>query len=124
MAFRDIKNRARGKLHEHMRRRAQLYLTGPSGPSSTVYCRLNSKIARTGDLKGTSLAYAETVETDPKLIFLKADHIPARGHVLVMEGGDAYRVDHVEPDDEITVTANVLRLSSTEAASYAPPPAV
>jgi hypothetical protein len=104
-----------------MRVQTALYRTGPSGPSETVYCRLNSKITPSGDLKGTSLAYAETVETEPRLIFLREEHRPARTWVYVLEAGEAYRVDHVEPDDTITVTAVCTRLSKEDVAAYEPP---
>ena len=118
MNLRELKAQARTALHERMKVRAVRYSGGPSGPSETVYCRLNSKIAQTGDLVGTSLGYAEGVETEPKLIFLKQDVIPKRGEVYVLAPGEAYRVDHLEPDDTITITAICARLQRDEAKQY------
>lgn len=121
MAFRDIKKLARTALHSAMKVQAKVYTGGPAGPSADVFCRVNSKVAQAGDLAGTSLAYAESVETAPKLIFLVADHVPARGYVYSISVDEAYRVDHVEPTDTITITANCVRLTTSEAAGFTPP---
>ena len=97
------------------------YTGGPSGPSVELFCRVNSKINLAGDLAGTSLAYAESSETIPKLIFLVADHIPERGNVYSVEADEAYRCDHTEPTDTITITAICNRLTDEEAALFIPP---
>lgn len=123
MSFRDIKAKARQALHRGMKVKAKVYTGGPTGPSADVECRVNSKIAQVGDMAGTSLSYAESVETTPKLIFLIAEHTPARGNVYSIGPDEAYRVDHAEPSDTITVTAVCARLSKADALTYDPPEA-
>lgn len=121
MAFRDIKTLARKALHNAMQVPALAYTDGPAGPSEAVRMRVNSKIANAGDLAGTSLAYAESVETNPHLIFLVAEHVPERGNVYSVALDEAYRVDHTEPTDTITITAICNRLTEEEAAEFTPP---
>jgi hypothetical protein len=121
MAFRDIKRFARQALHNAMRVSARCYTDGPAGPFTDLHLRLNSKAGLTGDLAGTSLAYAQSSETVPKLIFIYADHIPDRGNVYALDNGEVYRVDHTEPRDTLTITAICIRLTDEEAASYPPP---
>lgn len=122
MSLRDIKKKARGKLHDAMRVPMECYPDGPTGSSETVYARVNSKIDATGDLAGTSLAYAESKEVQPRLIFLVADHAPKRGHVYSVTETEAYEVDHIDPRDTITVTVVCTALSRKDAAKYSPPP--
>ena len=105
-----------------MKVRSRRYSTGPSGPWTTAWARLNSKIAPVGDLAGTSLSYAEREETNPKLIFLIANGvIPVRGEVYSLEADEAYEIDHLEPSDTTTVTAVCSRLTTAKALTYAPP---
>lgn len=121
MSFRKEKAKARLALHHRMQVTALLYEDGPNGPSSLAYPRVNSKIDAAGDLQGTSLAYAESVEVQPKLIFLRAEHVPKKKSVYSISDVEAYRVDHLEPADTITVTAICVALSREEAAQYDPP---
>lgn len=104
-----------------MKVEALCYSSGPSGGAETVFCRLNSDIVAAGDLPGTSLAYAERADTDPKLIFLVKDHDPVRGNVYVLATGEAYRVETIDPVDVITRTANCVRLTPTQADQYVAP---
>lgn len=119
--LRGIKDRARARLFERMKVETLAYAGGPAGPSETVFVRVNSEDRAAGDLAGTSLGYAEVVQTQPKLIFLHADHIPVRGNVYVVGSHEAYQVEVVEPRDGITVTAQAVRLSEAKTATYAAP---
>lgn len=121
MSFRAIKDTARARLHQGMKVETLCYAEGPTGPSVTVFCRVNSKDDAVGDLAGTSLAYAERTETIPKLIFLADEHVPVKGNVYSVSAFEVYRVDHLEPQDGITITAVVTRVSKNEMSAYAPP---
>jgi hypothetical protein len=122
MSFRDQKAAARGALFQGMKVLTRRYSSGASGPFDEVYVRVNSKIAPRGDLAGTSLSYAERQETEPRLIFLLANGvIPVRGEVYSVAADEAYEIDHLEPTDVTTVTAVCSRLSTANAATYAPP---
>ncbi len=122
MSLRTIKDRARAQLHDRMRVETLCYVDGPSGSSTTVYPRVNSKDEAVGDLAGTSLAYGERHETIPKLIFLVSEHTPARGNVYVVSATEAYRVNDLEPQDGISITANCVRLKNdSELAAYTAP---
>ena len=101
-----------------MRVETYCYDDGPDSTYETVWCRVNSKDEPVGDLAGTSLGYAERVETVPKLIFLADEHDPQRGNVYAVGPEEAYEIDTVEPRDGITVTANASRLSKKDAAKY------
>lgn len=119
--LRDIKRQARRDLHEHMLVPA-LYLVPAAAPGTyeepvNVTVRLHIKFDALGDMKGTNFHYAERQEVTPKIIFMR-DQIdkPARHAVISVELGEAYRVDNILPPDDITVAAEVLRLSAAEAA--------
>lgn len=120
-SFQRIKDKARAKLHARMRVETLCYTAGPGGGSLTVYLRTLTEDKPQGDLAGTSLAYAERVETIPRLVFLHEDHTPAKGNVYVISDKEAYRVDTVEPFDGTQVLANATRLLQTELASYEAP---
>jgi len=121
VSLRAIKDKARAKLFDRMKVEALAYSGGPEGPSETVWLRLNSEDRAAGDLAGTSLGYAQSVETQPKLIFLHAAHEPSRGNVYVISDQEAYQVETVEPKDGITVTAQATRLLDTQTALYGAP---
>lgn len=121
MSLRAIKDTARARLHQGMKVETLCYTDGPVGAANTVWCRVNSKNDAVGDLAGTSLAYAERAETIPKLIFIAAEHVPAKGNVYSVNATEVYRVDHLEPQDGITITAVVTRVSKNEMSAYAPP---
>lgn len=121
MSLRSIKDKARARLHLRMRVETLCYADGPAGPSTTVYARVNSKDEAVGDLAGTSLAYAERRETIPKLIFLAAEHTPVKKNVYMVSATEGYRVDSIDPQDGITITANATRLASQEVGNFTPP---
>lgn len=93
----------------------------PLAVAETVFCRVNSKDQAVGDLAGTSLAYADRRETVPKLIFLAADHVPEKKGVYIVSATEGYRVDSIDPQDGITITANCTRLARQEIGQFPPP---
>lgn len=118
-SFRDHKRRARRQLHQRMNVPA-LYLMqdGVTDPIP-VTVRLHTKWDALGDQKGTSLSSAEYESMIPKAIIM-LDQIPftvadiTRKHVISVEIGEAYRIDHSEEPDDISVTVHIVRLSPAQ----------
>lgn len=123
---REAKLQARRDLHEGLQDAAYLYLSGNTGKFKVVYVRSLTEWGALGDVKGTSLVYAERNDTrKSQIIFLIDQHIPERGDVVaIAHGGECWRVDNVEPVYNITVAANVTRLTAKEEILYKVPPAV
>lgn len=126
--LRDLKRQARKDLHQHMQIPALYLVPAPAGSSSPyeaplfVTVRLHLKFDAIGDMKGTNFHYAERHEPTPKIIFMRSEvNKPVRNAVIVIEAGEAYRVDNVLPPDDITVAAEVLRLSAAEASGLPVP---
>lgn len=93
-----------------------LYVAGNGASPLPVHVRLHTKFDALGDQTGTNLASAEREEIIPRILFMRSElPFPARGAIISVEPGEAYRIDHVEPADDITITANVIRLSKREA---------
>jgi len=110
--WREIRDKARRKVHDTMRVKA-IYVP-PSGPNQEVFIRVHYKMEPLADMKGTSYDYAERWETVPRIIVLKEDLVPERGGIFSVTAGEAYQVDHVQPDDGITVTAEVSRMEAAD----------
>lgn len=116
--FRKIKDTARAKLHAGLAFAATLYSPGSSVDLKTVSVRKHTERKAAGDLAGTSLAYAESREQQPQLVFLVAEHEPARGEVYALEDGSVFQVDHVDPVDGVTRIAHCTAVSESEAGVY------
>lgn len=115
MSLRELRNRSRLSLHQHMMVLAY-YIAGDEAP---VPCsvRVHRRIAALGDVKGTSFGYATSYEPTPQIIFLASEiSAPARSAIVSVEPGEAYRIDNVQPRDGLTITTEVVQLSEAEAA--------
>lgn len=112
--FRALKNKARADLHERMKVRAYYFETDADVPIP-CHVRVHTKNKALGDLKGTSLSYAETEAEVPKLIIWR-DEIanPARGSVITIAADEGYKVDHQEPADGLTITVHVSRMTARD----------
>lgn len=112
MTLRDIKMRAREALHNAMRVRA-LYVVEGQEP---VIChvRVHTKADALGDMRGTSLGYAEHQEVVPRLIFWRDELDPDNSAIVVVSADEAYRIDNVVPRDGPTVTVEVVSLSAAQ----------
>jgi len=121
--WRDIRRKARRRLHSEMRQEAAYYPGGdPAFPNPpTVGIRIHEDFRYVADMRGTSYEYAEWADEAPRLVVMKDEVSPARGDVFCPEAGEAYRVDHAQPDDDITITVSVVRLRGSEAAAFSPP---
>lgn len=123
MSFRDKKVAMRERLHGLMQSLAFLYPEGlTDNDPEIVSVRVHTQIAQEGDIKGTSFAYAEKLSEEPRLVFLAREHVPRRGDIVMLSPVEGYRVDATEPQDTITISAKVVRLSKTECEDYDAPP--
>lgn len=121
-SFREHKRRARRQLHRKMEVPALYLLTPATLPEDAipVTIRLHTKWDALGDQKGTSLNSAEMESLIPKAI-LMLDQLPfgvsgiTRQAILSVEIGEAYRIDHAEEPDDISVTVHIVRLSAEKA---------
>lgn len=119
MSIRDIKRKARRDLHQAMSVPA-LYIaqTGATPVECTV--RVHTHSAPVGQLAG--FAGAERLEPTPKLRFFRSEvDAPARGAIVSVEAGEAYRISNPHPADDAFVFADVTKLSATEAAGLPVP---
>ena len=126
MSFRDDKRNARRVLHSTMQVPA-LYFEPDSAVSiaspTPVTVRVHSQITDLGDMQGTSLAYAERAEQVPRVIFMLADLSSAsNGGVFSIQAGEAYKIDSLDPADDITQTARVTRMRKVECCDFPVPP--
>jgi len=120
VGWRDIKRKARRDLHRAFEVPA-IY----RAPGSTIWVncrvRVHDKIAPLGQVEGVNYIYAEREEAQPKIIFLASEVVPHRGGIVSVDVGEAYRVDHTEPRDNITISAPAYRLGESELAGLPTP---
>lgn len=120
-AFQDAKRNARRAIHDTMARPAFYIVddSAPGNPPPTVHVRLHYKFDANS---GTGNGYADMREQIPKLIFMR-DEVdePARNAVLTLSTGEGYRIDLIDPPDDLTVKATVVPMSSAEVAELGLP---
>lgn len=127
-AFQQLREESRAALHAEMARDALYLVENPAYVSPTdtptedpyistpCTVRISYGFNQMGDMKGTNFHFAQHEEVNPKAIFLRAEiAAPVRGAIISIVDGEAYRVDHTLPFDGITVTADCLRLTASEA---------
>lgn len=122
-SFRDIKRDARRVVHENMRVPA-LYIADPTKPHLTVPCmvRVHTRFGALGGMAGTNFHAAERHEALPQIIFWRDElPTPVRGALVSVEPGEAYRVDHVMPPDDQTITATVVILKASDTTALPTP---
>jgi len=118
--FRDIVNKARRDLHEHMKVPA-LYLANASAAPLPVDVRDHTKFVITGQEAGNS-ASAEMSDSTPRILFFIDQLANARhGAIFSFAPGEAYRVERTTPPNGITRFAEVTQLSAAEAAGLPVP---
>lgn len=110
MSWRDQKREARRTVHRTMQIDAMYYGDGSPVP---VRVRLHTKFDAIGDDR--SMGWAEMQVTRPRVLFLVEDGIqPERGHVVYVQPGEAYQIDNTLPPDDITITAEVTRMTARQ----------
>lgn len=123
-AWADAKREARQAVHDTFALPGIFYETSAATPTAeddTVTVRIHDKDKAVGDLAGTNLSYAETVERPTRMIFQTSDldgRDISRGSMVVMLNymGDivGYYIDVVHPPDGLTTTCDVTPLSTAE----------
>lgn len=121
--FRDRIREGRRRLHDYMHVDA-FYYPEPEGVEipfiRVVRVRVHDKFLRVGDLAGTNFHYAEIEDNAPRAIFMRDEIEPKKGFVLATDEG-FYRIDSVKPPDDISVTANLSRVTHrAEIANFIP----
>ncbi|MEL4071756.1 hypothetical protein WKW50_16550 [Ochrobactrum sp. GPK 3] len=114
---------ARETLHRDMSSPALYFTEEDYSDAIEVSVRMHEKWVASGDLKGTNFNYAEVEDVAPRLIFQVSEVSPKRGAFVSIEPGLAYRVDSVDPEDDLTVTVIAIRLSKSETVGFPVPTA-
>lgn len=113
--FREIKRNARTQLHERLSDLA-LYLTGPTADPQTVTVRLHLSFKPTGDLlRG---GFSEREESTPSVIFMRDQVQPSNKGILITKDLGAWKIDHDLPPDDITIKAEVSRLTDSQVTGF------
>jgi len=102
-------------LHQHLLVNA-FYIPVPAATPQAVTVRLFIRDEiKAGDMAGTNFHYAEMQERVPRILFMREQvNLPARGAVVSVAPGEAYRIDNTEPADDISVTCECTRMFSQE----------
>ena len=108
---RDHKRKARRQLHQRLAVPA-IYIA-PGGAQTECSVRLHTTFpAIGGDVEGGYQYGAERFDQTPRLVFLIEEiSMPVRGAIVSVEVGEAYKIDTAREADDITITANVVRLT-------------
>lgn len=116
--FTTALRRATRQKFVHMARTA-LYFTDPAASNPrTVRVLVTDRFQALGDLKGTNFNYAEIEDNTPRIEFLLDEIDPVRNAYVSIERGTIYQIDTVLPPEDITVTANVLRLGADKTRNF------
>lgn len=113
-SFRDIKRRARTDVQNHLRVRA-LYIAEEGADPVPCFVRVHTQFQALGDMKGTNFNYAEREDITPRIILWRAEiPQPKRNAIISVEAGEAYYIDSIEPPDDLTIKAMVVRLDNED----------
>lgn len=130
VGFRAIKRDARRRLHESLATPA-LYLTlGVGAVPLPVTVRLHVTFGPQGEVEGGPQYAAQIQDVTPRIVFLRSQLVslpngmPARNHIVSVEEGEAYRISNIRAPDDITITAEVARVSAADAAGLPVPEVV
>lgn len=112
-SWREQKRIARRVVHDTMAIPALHYATA-GATAVAIRARLQTKFAQIGDDR--SMGWAEREAVKPRLIFMLAQMeelgiVLNRNQIVYFQPGEAYNIDNLLPPDDITVTAEVTRLS-------------
>jgi len=117
---RDILEKARRDLHEHLKVPA-LYIAYAGATPVPVDVRDHTRFTETGALGGSS-GHAEMVDVVPRLLFFLNQLPNARsGAIFSIAPGEAYRVERTTPRNWLTRFAEVTPLSAADAAGLPVP---
>ncbi len=111
MSLRDAKRAARRQLHERAAEPVwYLAAAGETPLAATVRLHLNFNAL--GELlRG---GFGERMELTPRIIFLREQVQPVRDAIVVTKDMGAYFIDHDHAPDDITVTAEVVKMTDSQ----------
>ena len=110
-SFRGVKRNSRRDLHSRLSRPAY-YLEGTATPQ-VVRVRIHSRFDEIGSMPNARVL-SDRHDGIVRVVFLTGTVAPIRGAVFSVASGEAYRVDNVMPPDDITTTAETVRLTTIE----------
>lgn len=106
--FQQMKQNARQVLHDVLGIPANYYRDSATA-ALPISVRHHKNLEQTGDVKGTNFIYAERPENETYLVFARAEiPMPVRNAVVVLNTGEVFFVDAVDPPDGITIRAKVV----------------
>lgn len=115
MNIRQMKRQARRQLHDRLSEPA-LYLADSSAAPVGVTVRLHLSFNEMGELlRG---GFSDRQEVIPRIIFLGTQVQPRHRGIVVTEDMGAWLVDNDLPPDDITITAEVSKLSRNQVLSF------
>lgn len=109
--FREQLREGRRILHEDMSVPALYFMEDAPDDAQLITVRVHDKWLALGDMKGTNFNYAEVESIAPQIVFMLSEISPSRMAIVSIEAGVAYRIDSLKVPNDITITANVARLS-------------
>lgn len=119
-SFRAIKRKARRQLHERLADQV-LYVPTLSGEPRPATARLHLSFDALGELRRAG--FAEQQEYDPEIVFMADEVTPRRDGCVITEDMGVWKISNVLPPDDITITAEVVRLSDSQVRSLGWDPA-
>jgi hypothetical protein len=119
--FREVKRKGRMQLHQRIAEPA-LYLTTPIASPVGVSVRLHLSFDAVGELlRG---GFADRQEMTPQIIFLGSQVVPGTNGFVITKDMGAWRVDNTMPPNDITITAEVVRVTPSQAIAFGWDPAL
>jgi hypothetical protein len=113
--LREMKRKARIQLHDRMSDPA-LYLATPTATPLGVSVRLHLSFGALGELlRG---GFGEREELTPRIIFMGSQVSPVRNAIVVTQDMGAFRVDNTMPPDDISITAEVIKLTHSQCVTF------
>lgn len=112
--FRDIKRKARQRLHSRLSEPV-VYVRDAGKPSEvkvSLKVRLHLNFVQVGELlRG---GYADMEELNPTVVFMSGGAAPVEKAIVVTRDFGAWRIVLVKPPNDITVSAEVVRLTDRQ----------
>lgn len=111
MDFRDVKRKARRELHDALSDPVWYMAASGATPVATK-ARLHLNSSEIGELlRG---GFADRQELSPRMIFWREDVQPVRDALVVTRDMGAFFVDHDHAPDDVTVIAEVIKMSTSQ----------
>lgn len=120
VGIRTIKRRARSKLHQALSEPVW-YLPSPDADPVPTTVRMHFSYDALGEV---SRGFADRQDVQPTMIFLAAEVEPEEGGTVITEDLGAYRVANDLPPDDITIAAEVIKLTDSQITHFGWNPAL